>query len=70
MPRTRPRTTKAQQAAMQEEMHKFKTGALHSGSADGPVVTDRDQAIAIALSVSGQGKRRKGSIPGVTRKKG
>lgn len=33
-----------------EVMHEFKEGELHSGSADGPIVTDRHQAIAIALS--------------------
>lgn len=47
-----------------EEMHKFKHGQLHSGSAQGPVVTDRQQAIAIALKEAGlsnkpPGKRRK-----------
>jgi len=31
-------------------LHEFKQGALHSGSSTGPKVTDRKQAIAIALS--------------------
>jgi hypothetical protein len=31
-------------------MHEFKYGRLHSGSKKGPIVTDRKQAIAIALS--------------------
>jgi hypothetical protein len=31
-------------------MHKFKTGALHSGSKGGPKVDNRDQAVAIMLS--------------------
>lgn len=31
-------------------MHKFKAGALHSGSKNGPVVQKRTQAIAIMLS--------------------
>jgi uncharacterized protein DUF6496 len=30
-------------------LHEFKEGTLHSGSKHGPVVTDRKQAIAIAL---------------------
>jgi len=45
---------------MEQEMHKFKTGELHSGSSSGPVVTNRKQAIAIALNESGMGKRRGG----------
>jgi hypothetical protein len=31
-------------------MHKFKTGALHSGSKSGKLVKNRKQAIAIMLS--------------------
>ena len=31
-------------------MEEFKSGELHSGSKSGPVVTNRKQAIAIALS--------------------
>lgn len=31
-------------------MHEFKEGKLHSGSKKGPEVTNRKQAIAIALS--------------------
>jgi hypothetical protein len=31
-------------------MHEFKHGDLHSGSKKGPVVKNRKQAIAIALS--------------------
>ncbi len=50
-----------------EEMHKFKYGQLHSGSPTGPLVKDRQQAIAIALSEAGlsnkapKGSRRRGS---------
>jgi len=33
-----------------EVMHKFKIGALHSGSKSGKKVTSRKQAIAIMLS--------------------
>lgn len=39
-------------------MHEFKEGALHSGSKKGPTVTNRKQAIAIALSEARKGKRR------------
>lgn len=31
-------------------MHEFKEGELHSGSKHGPKVTNRKQAIAIAMS--------------------
>ena len=42
---------KTSKPASKEEkvMKEFKEGTLHSGK-DGPVVTDRKQAIAIALS--------------------
>lgn len=43
---------------MKFEMHQFKGGHLHSGSPKGPKVTDRKQAIAIALSESGQSKNK------------
>lgn len=44
---------------MHTEMSKFKSGELHSGSKDGPVVHNRKQAIAIGLSESRQAKRPK-----------
>lgn len=37
-------------------MHEFKHGQLHSGSSNGPVVKKRKQAVAIAMSESGQAK--------------
>lgn len=36
-------------AKMQKVMHEFKSGGLHSGKG-GPVVTNRKQAVAIAMS--------------------
>jgi hypothetical protein len=45
---------------VKQEMHKFKQGKLHSGSRKGPVVTDPDQAIAIALNQAGLSKKGKG----------
>jgi hypothetical protein len=42
--------------------HEFKAGTLNSGSAKGPKVTSRKQAIAIALSEKARaGKKRKRS---------
>jgi hypothetical protein len=40
-------------------MREFSKGQLHSGSAKGPVVRSRKQAIAIAMSESGQARKRK-----------
>lgn len=43
-------------------LHEFKHGELHSGSSSGPVVKNRKQAIAIAMSEQRQmkGKKRGG----------
>jgi hypothetical protein len=49
---------KAKKARMHSEMTKFKKGALHSGSKDGPKVKSRAQAIAIGLHESGQGRKK------------
>lgn len=35
---------------IEKTMHEFKHGELHSGSKQGPKVSNRKQAIAIALS--------------------
>ena len=37
-------------AKITKVMHEFKTGKLHSGSKEGPVVKNPKQAVAIALS--------------------
>ncbi len=50
--------TKRQQATIEKVMHEFKEGDLVSGS--GHTVTDRDQAIAIALSEAGASNRQSG----------
>lgn len=42
--------TKKQSAKIGKVMHEFKTGTLNTGSKTGPVVKNRKQAIAIAMS--------------------
>ena len=49
-------TTQAQREKIAKVMREFKAHKLHSGSAHGPIVTDRDQAIAIALSEANASK--------------
>lgn len=45
-------------------MHEFKEGTLHSGSKKGPKVSDRSQALAIALSYARkEGKKKKKGDP-------
>lgn len=50
------RTTKKQQAKIEDVMHEFKEGELESSS--GQKVTKRKQAIAIALSEAGASNRQ------------
>ncbi len=64
MPVRKPRTKKAKQAAAKEVMGEFKRGTLRSGSPKGPKVKKRKQAIAIALSESGQSRNSRNKRPG------
>jgi len=59
MPKTKPRTKAGKAAKMDKVMGEFKRGNLNSGSKKGPRVRSRKQAIAIALSESGQSKRKR-----------
>jgi hypothetical protein len=60
MPKLKPGAPKkAQQTRVTSELAKFKEGSLHSGSKQGPKVTSRKQAIAIAMSEAGLSKTRR-----------
>jgi hypothetical protein len=51
-----PRPKPKHRDKVEKVMHEFKEGTLHSGSSTGPTVTNRKQAIAIAMS---EARRRK-----------
>ena len=53
----KPKTKSGKQAKVGKVMHEFKAGTLHSGKG-GPVVKDRQQAIAISMSEAGMGKKK------------
>jgi hypothetical protein len=50
----------AQKAKVAKVMREFKSGTLNSGSSTGPVVTNRKQAVAIAMSQAKMSKKRMG----------
>jgi len=57
MPRAKPKTKKGKQQKVEKVMREYAAGELHSGSKSGPVVKNRDQAVAIALNSSGISKK-------------
>ena len=59
MPKKKPTTKAGKARKVKKVMKEFKSGTLKSGSSKGPKVTSRNQAVAIALSESGQSKKRK-----------
>jgi hypothetical protein len=50
----------AQKKKVSKVMKEFKAGTLNSGSSRGPVVTNRKQAVAIALSQAKMTKKKMG----------
>lgn len=60
MPKLGPGASEeARKERIEEEMGKFKRGKLHSGSKEGPIVTKKSQAKAIALSEAGLSRKDK-----------
>ena len=59
MAMTKPKTKAGKQAKVGKVMGEYKEGTLHSGSKNGPVVTNRKQAIAISMSEAGMAKKPK-----------
>lgn len=53
----KPATKAGKAAKVKRVLHEFKHGELHSGSAKGPKVQSRKQAVAIAMSEAGIRKR-------------
>ena len=51
--------TSQQKNKIKKVMKEAKAGKLHSGSKKGPMVKNRKQAIAIAMSESGQSRKKK-----------
>ena len=43
---------------VEKVMKEYKAGELHSGSKKGPVVTNKKQAVAIAMSEAGMSKKK------------
>jgi hypothetical protein len=55
---TKPKTKTAKMAKVGKVMKEYKAGELHSGSKSGPAVTNKKQAVAIALSEAGMTKKK------------
>lgn len=49
----------AKKGKVEKVMKEHKEGKLHSGSKKGPVVKNKKQAVAIALSEAGMKKKKK-----------
>jgi len=54
----KPKTKTAKQAKVGKVMKEYKAGELHSGSKTGPAVTNRKQAVAIAMPEAGMTKKK------------
>ena len=59
MATNKPKTKSGKMAKVGKVMKEWKAGELHSGSKSGPAVKSQKQAVAIALSESGQARKKK-----------
>jgi hypothetical protein len=50
----------AQKAKVAKVMKEFKAGTLNSGSSKGPIVKNKKQAVAIAMSQAKMSKKKMG----------
>ena len=53
----KPKSKPGKAAKAEKVVHEYKAGTLRSGSKTGPKVKSRRQAIAIAMSESGQKRK-------------
>ncbi len=51
--------TRKEKNKISQVMHELKEGKLHSGSKKGPIVKDKAQGLAIAMSEAGLSKKKK-----------
>lgn len=54
----RTASKKAKRTKVKKVMDEWASGDLHSGSENGPIVSSQKQAVAIALSESGQSRKK------------
>ena len=53
------RETRKQKSKVKKVMHEMHEGKLHAGSKKGPLIKDKKQGLAIALSEAGLRKGKK-----------